>query len=230
MPSREHIAMAAILFVLFGTGCNETLPARDDLNGLVTTSLTMASHREASGQNYLRFFLTVKNNTDETIEEKVISRGTIQIQWIPPVDGDSPGVDPKRTIIISSQNIFRAPSGYDAGTGILKLPSRDSIVYYVSWNMRSNDSTYLPNYWSVIQDNQCLVLYSNGFISPRRVSARQRFIVSASVKLFDRLAILYASPVTLSACFLAPYVREANPATQPCTNVNVVDPCVIIGE
>jgi hypothetical protein len=212
------------------TSCNEQLPVREDLTGLLTTTVSSGFYR-ASGQNYFRFFITVKNRTDETIEERTAFNGTVEVTWLPKTDAESPGVNTKRTLKISSgsNNIFRA-AGYDPATALLRLNPNDSIVFYVTWNMRSNDSSYLPTYWGSISDNQCGVMYYNRESGSRRISKRQKFMVSASIKLFDKLAILYSAPTMVSQCYVASYWFETNSPQNPCTNINGVDPCSVIGE
>lgn len=215
------IMLCALVFL----SCNEELPVREDINNMITTTVTSSFIRESS-QNNLRFYVTVKNNTDETIEERTAFGGTVEVRWMPAPDVESPGVDTKRTLMIGSgsTNIFRAP-GYNQSTAILTLKPNDSIVFYVTWNMRSNDSSYLPRFWTAQPDYQC-----NTDLGLRRITLRQKFLVTASIKMFDKLAVLYSSPTVVSNCFVAPYLRETNPSTNPCTNINIVDPCVIVGE
>jgi hypothetical protein len=218
----------AMLSVLMVTSCNEVLPARDDLNGLFTTSVSSGFYR-TSGVNFIRFFITVKNTTDETIEERADMSGAVSITWIPADAGQKPSVNIQRTIALNKNNIFRA-DGYSASTGMLRIPPNDSVVFVVYWNMRSNDSTYLPAYWSFMIDNQCDVLYADNGVRKRKIYNRQHFSISASVKLFDRLAILHTAPTTVSECYVVAYVLEANPPQNPCVNINVFNPCSRIGE
>jgi hypothetical protein len=205
-------------------GCQELLPPREDLSGLFTLSISSAFHRE-NGQNYVRIYVMVKNKTDETIQERADFQGTVEVTWVPDADVGFPGVDTKRTMHFDGRNLFRAP-GFNAPTGILTLNPNDSIVFYLTWNMRSNDSTYLPKYWGSISDNECNVLYYNDEVGLRRISKRQHFSVSANLKLFDKLAMLFSDQIELSQCYVAAYRAE----TVPCTNINIVDPCKIVGE
>lgn len=216
------------LGVLILTSCNEVLPARDDLNGLFTTSVSSGFYR-SSGVNFIRFFVTIKNTTDETIEERADMSGTVSITWVPADAGQKPAVNIQRTMSLTKNNIFRA-QGYSASTGMLRILPNDSVVFAMYWNMRSNDSSYLPAYWPFVIDNQCDVLYPDNGVRKRKIYTRQNFSVSASVKLFDRLAVLHTAPTTVGECFVVQYVTEMNPPQNACVNINVFNPCSRIGE
>lgn len=224
--SFRTIWFGSMLSIMFFASCNESLPVREDLTRLFSTTVSSGFFR-TNGVNYLRFFVTVKNTSDETIQERASIHGTMDVAWLPSTAGQTGGRDVKRTFTINSTNIFRS-SGYNASTGMLLLPSNDSIVFVVYWNMRSNDSTFLPHLWSFALDNQCDVRYANNVVRNRKVYLRQQFQMSASVKLFDRLAFLYSAPTTVSECYVVEYVSEANPSQNPCTNINIVNPCDLI--
>jgi len=207
--------------------CNESLPVRDDLTGQFSATVLLAFQREGAENNF-RIYITVKNNTDETIEERASFGGTVEIQWIPSMVGEAPPeVNTKRTFSIGNGNIFRA-AGYNRETAMLRLAANDSVVFSVSWNLRTNDSTFLPRYWAVYNDTQCKVRNLNGEISFRRITHRQKFLVSANVKIFNKLAVLYSAPTYLKQCYVAPYKTEVNPPEAPCTNINIFDPCSIV--
>jgi hypothetical protein len=217
------------MVMLAAGGCNESLPVREDQTRLFTARVSSAFHRE-NAQNYIRIFVSIVNRTDEVIEERESISGTVQIEWVPAADVGVPMAERKRTLTLSRGNIFRAPQGYDQNSGKLMIRPNDSIVFFANWNLRSNDSTYLPKFWASFTDGQCGVIYENNEAGRRIITKRQRFLVSASVKLFEKLAVLYTTETNLSSCYVGAYKFETNPPQSPCVNINVFDPCSIVGE
>ncbi len=217
------ISIVLCSIILF-SACEEYLPIREDLSGQVTTSVR-SGYLTENNQMYIRFYLTVKNNLDEVLEGQSAVKGKIQASWVPGKFEDI-NFNPTRTLSFTTYNIFSGSVHYNRVTRKLQLPPNDSIVFYVNWDMKTDDSTYLLDHFPGFVDGECIIIQLNGYPGYRRISNRQKFIVSANVKLFDQLSLLYSQPVTVSHCLVGRYLS----ASGNCKNVNLIDPCTIVGQ
>ncbi len=205
-------------------GCNEGLPVRDDLSSQVTTSLR-SGYVFQSNRSYLRFYLTVKNDLDETLEGEAAIRGTIVVTWLPTLN-DNGDFNKNRTFRITKDDIFSGIKNFNALTGRLSIPPGDSIVFFANWDMMTDDSTYLTNHFQVHQESGCDVIYSDLSTGKRRISDRQKFMFTASIKLFDQLAVMNTAPVTTSQCVVVSYMHEGG----NCPDINKFNPCTLVGQ
>ncbi len=208
--------------------CNETLPLREDLSNLVTIKVRSlyytTSHSILTGA--IRTLITVTNNTDETLDDVAAMTGTVEITWTPRKEEEGL-FNHTRTLKLTSNDIFFAKN-FNRTTKRLTLDPGDSVVMYIDWNLKTNDSTYILDYCSAQFDNQCFVsLLGVGGRVPRRISLRQNFLVKADIKLFDRLAVLYIQNVRLSHCFMFQHGGELNKALglPDCVDFIKFDPC-----
>lgn len=233
MACKVRTYLRYVLFALalscFGA-CNETLPVRDDVTNLVTTSIRSSyettSHSSATGQ--IRLFITMVNGTDETLEDVAQISGAMEITWLVPKD-IQPMVDISRSIKLSSNNIFYARR-FNRLSNRLTVDPNDSVVLSVVWNLKSNDSTYLLKYFPVVEDQKCNVSTS-GSIGPRRITLPQHFSVKASMRLFDKLSVFYAQEISIKHCIMVGHNGEANFYPRPpCTDFTQFDPCYEIGQ
>ena len=206
------------------SACEESMPVKDDLSHQVTASMR-SGYITQSNQMYLRFYLTVKNDLDEVLEGPGAVKGTLQVTWVPKKNEEI-RFNPVRTLSFTSDDIFSGLAHYDRQNGKLQLPPKDSIVFFVNWNMKTDDSTYLMNYFPGFTDGGCSVIQLDGYPGYRRISDRQKFVVSASVKLYDQLSVIYAQPLTVSHCLVGRYISAA----ANCKDVNLIDPCTIVGQ
>lgn len=212
--------------------CNENLPVREDLGNLVTTKIRTSyftkSHSNATGS--LRVYVTVVNNSDETLEDVVRLTGVIEITWII-AKNIAPLVELTGTVQLNPNNIFYAKQ-YNTQTRRLILDPKDSLIVFTDWNLKSDDGTYLFQYFPATRDSQCYV--SRGELpgyAPRSITLPQKFKVSANIKIFDKLAVLYAQPMSVKHCFMVSHAGEApNPPFPPCTDFTQFDPCFVIGQ
>lgn len=70
------------------SACNESLPVREDIASLVTIGLSsryyVVPNSDVSGAaGQLQFFVTIKNNTDDVLEDVARLEGTMEITWVP---------------------------------------------------------------------------------------------------------------------------------------------------
>ncbi|MFA5833480.1 MAG: hypothetical protein WDA22_08385 [Bacteroidota bacterium] len=177
------------------------------------------------GRMYLRFYLTVKNNLDETLDGVNAIKGTIQVQWIPKANDDG-NFSKIKTFTIGQSDIFRGLSLLNTLNGKLRIPPNDSIVFYVNWDLKTDDGTFLTNRMPSFVDNQCNIIQMNGYPGKRRISGREKFLFSANIRLYDQLSVLYMQPVTTTQCIVGPY-SWIDPS---CRDLNLVNPCSVIGK
>jgi hypothetical protein len=212
--------------------CNESLPARDDMSHLLSVKVRSkyysVPNSNAAGQ--IQLFVTVKNNMDETLDDVVRMDGTLEITWVPKKE-DSPNFTLKRTIKLSRSNIDYAKR-YNPLSQRLTLEPMDSVVLSVLWNLKTDDSTYLMMYFPAVQEPSCYVFQIGNPPGLRRISAAQNFHVAASIKIFDRMAVLAAESIVVRHCVKGPDGGEANGSLKlpPCPDFTKVDPCSVIGQ
>jgi hypothetical protein len=223
MIDRAVIAVV-VCSSLFFSACEESIPARDDLSHQVNASVRSGYITE-NNQMYLRFYLTVTNRLDEVLDGQSAVKGTIQISW-QPGKYEEITFNPTRKLSFTADNIFSGIAHYNRQTGKLRLPPNDSIVFYVNWDMKTDDSTYLMNHFPGFVDAECAVIQLDGYLGYRRISNRQQFVVSANIKLYDQLSVLYSQPMTVSHCLVGRY----RSASDNCKNLNLIDPCTIVGQ
>lgn len=219
------------VFSVFCTSCNENIPLREDLSNLITVKVT-STYFTKSRSNFIgsiRTFIIVTNNTDETIDDIATMAGSMEIVWEPPKEEER-RFNRTRSFKLGTNNIFYAKN-FNLQTKRLTLGPQDSVVLFVDWNLKTNDSTFIPNYFNYVNDPKCFVSQpSIPYGVPRRISTRQKFMVKADVKMFDRLSVLYIQQINLSHCFMFPHNGEVNELLHlpPCADFTITDPCTVI--
>ena len=167
---------------------------------------------------------------DETLEDIARLDGTMSITWIPPI-GEKGNYTNTRTVPLTRSNLFYAKS-YNPVTRKLILAPNDSVVLGFIWNLKTDDSTNLFLHMTEVTEPSCIV-YRDGLPpSNRRFTSRQKFTVAASVKIFDRLVVLNALPVTVQYCIKERDRGEANKdlGLPSCNDLSKFDPCSLTGQ
>jgi len=228
------IIYCCLIFV----SCNESLPVHEDLSNLVTTNVrsryyTLSSSKKSGA---LQLFITMVNNSDETLDDIVQLNGSVEVSWQPSVE-ENQNFTKTRTIKLSRNNIMYAKS-YDRISHRLRVEPKDSIVLNAYWNFKTDDSTDLLMHFPTVNDPGCYVKSTEFPPNPddpiviiqRRISLPQRFVVSANIKYFDKLAAAYSVPVTIKQCVMATHFGEENSklGLPPCVDFSNVDPCTVI--
>lgn len=233
--------VAGKLFVLliigqfYMMGCRENLPIKEDISDLITVKLRSqyetVSHSRTAGS--VRLFVTIVNKTEETLDDTAPISGRFEVVWQVSKD-NAPTFDITRTLPMSTGNIFYAKN-FNTQTQRLSIDPNDSLVLSVVWNLRTNDSTYLLPLFPWAEDQtECHVsmpLESSPVL--RRITTPQWFTVKAHVKIFDRLSILYAAPMSIRHCIMVPHngeVTDPAPPYKKCTDLIHFDPCAVIGQ
>lgn len=215
-------------------GCRENLPLKEDISDFVTVQLRSqyetVSHSRFAGS--VRLFVTVVNKTEETLDDVALISGRFQVDWQVSKD-NAPSFDITRTLPISSESILYAKN-FNRLTKRLVIDPNDSIVLSVVWDLKTNDSTYLLPLFPWTEDQTDCHVNMPLEMSPvlRRITTPQRFTVSANVKLFDRLSLISAAPMSIRHCIMVPHngeVTEPAPPYKKCTDLTHFDPCALIG-
>lgn len=214
-------------------GCQELLPPREDPHEYFKTKLideydVFYPDNPVYRRNQVIIFLRIINNLDDVVQDYIDVSGNVVISWqIPPGDNQY-GLDPQRTIPVSAANIISA-KGYDRTTGILTFAPNDTIVLACAWNFVTNDSSNLMGKFQQQTDYACQVIDAPGHTAYRRVTTKQKFSVSASVRLSKRTSTFYFEETMISRCFVVPYLAPMRqPDGHDCVRENAIDPCSLI--
>jgi len=230
----RHIFFVIVIFVTM-VSCNETLPIREDISHLVSTTILakyyVVPNSTVTGEpGQLQIFLSIKNNMDEVLDDIARLDGTMEITWLP-IEGDQRNFTTKRTMKLSRTNIHYAKQ-YNPISRKLTIVPNDSVVLSVIWDLKTDDSTYLLMHFEPVNEPTCYVFRANGPPWRRRFSRAQRYLVTANIKIFDRMAVLVAKPLTTRHCIKGLDRGEANVSLglPPCADLSIVDPCTLIGQ
>ena len=225
------IIQGLFIGMIFTAGCRENLPVKEDISRQVTvyvrSQYETVSHSRFAGS--VRLYVTVVNRTEETLDDIAPISGRFEIKWQVPKD-DAPRFDITRTILISPGNIFYAKQ-FNTQTKRLTIDPNDSVVLSVVWDLKTNDNTYLLPFFPWEEDRtECHVMLGSSTVL-RRITTPQWFTLKANVKIFDRLSVLYAAPMSIRHCIMLPHNGEVTaPPYKPCTDLIHFDPCVVIGQ
>lgn len=227
------IIQGLFIGMIVTAGCRENLPVKEDISDQVTvyvrSQYETVSHSRFAGS--VRLYVTVVNRTEETLDDIAPISGRFEVEWQVPKD-NAPRFDITRTMLISPGNIFYAKQ-FNAQTKRLAIDPNDSVVLSVVWNLKTNDSTYLLPFFPWEEDRtECHVNIGSSTVL-RRITTPQWFTLKANVKIFDRLSVLYAAPMSIRHCIMLPHngeVQEPAPPYKKCTDLIQFDPCVVIGQ
>lgn len=232
-PVKYVAFLSAVSIIAVLCGCQETLPLRDDPTDYFSVTMSgsydvLYPKNPVAQRNQYMVVMSVVNRFDEVIEGRLEVSGALRIEWMVPKDAPLTKSEPVRTLTVTPSNIIRA-AGLDRTTGVLTFAPGDTIVIACAWNYRSNDSTDLFGLFQQLIDYHCLVADSPNHTAYRRVTTRQRFKLSGSVKLTGRTSAFYAAPVFVEQCFVVPYFTPTpQPDGHDCLNENGIDPCKLI--
>jgi hypothetical protein len=168
--------------------------------------------------------MIVRNNSDETIQARAAIAGTIRIEWLIPLEVTG-NIVKTRTDKLDMRSIYGARQ-YEPSTGLITLASGDSITLYYSWNLKMDDSTWLPYNpaFNAMRKRDDYKYYGNYCYigTPRFFFARQAYRVQVSVRIFDQTGILYPSDLTFSSCYIYPFAGSAL-SSDPCELITIPD-------
>ncbi len=172
--------------------CQEDLPPYRDPSEVFEGHI-QGLYVLSAQENAAWIFITVKNTFDETLEAPAVIGGTLRI-----VSSRYP--DYRKTLSLNKSHIINA-RGYDPTTGVLRIDSGDSIRLGYAWNFIDDNGrdlrTQVFQYWG---DTTCRALN-------RRISYQETFLLSAEVKVFDKIPALSIGMTNFSMCHVNIWVN-----------------------
>lgn len=174
--SQRLVALTLSLSSLLAVSCQESLPvytAPANILAAEVVSIEQLNDRQAPpGAQAVRVLLSIENRHDEVFFDSVDIRGMIRFSW-----------DRKRTrgrmLSIAERNLKNRD--LIVHRRLLLVPGQ-RIFFEVIWNMKSDDSLYLPSEMNFAEarKRQC---YYNVICADPEV-----FTAEASLKVFNSLA------------------------------------------
>lgn len=166
--------------VLLVEGCKEALPvysAPTNILALTVSSIEQLTDRHAPPNHQMvRIIISCENTHDEVFYDSVDIKGSLRIWW-------KRRPSRFRTIYLTSAN-FREKNLLNKGK-LLIVPGQ-SVSLETYWNMKSDDSLYLPTEMNFffLRRRQCA--YNIACSDP------EEFVVESSLNLYDRLGYIIA--------------------------------------
>jgi len=188
---RELLAVVLLGFVTAASlSCGEDLPPYKDPSDVFEGQIR-GSYTLSAAENAAWIFITIKNHFDETLEAPAVIGGTLRI-----VPERYP--DYRRTVSLSKSHIISA-RGYNASTGILRIDAGDSIRLGYPWNFIDDNGRDLrTQVFQYRADTSC---------PGRRIANQETFVLSAEVKVFDKVPALSISLTNFSVCHVNMWVN-----------------------
>ena len=163
--------------------CKEPLPAYRDPTDLFSGVLRIGYLYGTPPANIFRVQMVVFNDFDETFEGRTFFEGTIEI-----VLARKPEV--KKTFFLSVDNLIQGR--YNAGSRVLTFNPRDSVRLGVHWEFIDDRGVDLrETEFSYRSDPTC---------PGRRIAREEAFLVSGTLKLYDRTGEIKFGPVLFPIC------------------------------
>lgn len=196
---------AVMKYVLIGFTllcCDEDLPPRGDPDNLVSCSIEAyyagAPNDETVLNNVYRFYVTLRNNYDETLQGYGLFTGSLDIIW---------EKDPscRKTVRFDKSMIVdNRRYVYDADQNILTLDPRHDITFFFEWDWTIDNGDTLPwKHFDMVRDNDCPKYWwargdhrkwPSGYTLPRW-SSKNTFQIRANLKVFREFSVSYAPPL-----------------------------------
>jgi hypothetical protein len=181
--------------------CNEHLPSYTDPGNALVLTLEGRYILTRSG-NYMRVDFIMTNNFDETLQAQpaIQGRGSITLKRDTTLH---------RSFTLSPSNIVQ---GYDPQTGLLTIDPGESVRFRFEWSFVDDRGVSLP---------QTVFVYHPDPTCPgRAIAYNETFILTGSLKVFDRIPTTSAGPMEFSLCYVTAYVPP-----NACPPINTDLPC-----
>lgn len=193
--------IALLFFGIFFFGCYEDLPLRSDPTNIFSGQLTNV-YRYKPGQNGIYIIASIANNFDETISGKVIFNGTLQIEWVIPIDRVG-NITTSRTVKLTTLNmdIIHAKN-YNTAKNELTFEPHDTIKIGYLWDFKFDDGTdarTVQAFWEGQKNIGC-GNYVGLNETPRMVYPSHEFKVNCKLQVFDKLSFMYFPEVNINTC------------------------------
>ena len=180
--------------------CDEELPPRGDPDNLITSKLVAqyngAPNNTSILSNGYDFYVTIKNNYDETLQGYGLFGGGLEIIW-----EENPNY--RKTVHFDKSMIMDTRRyKYDPVENIVTMDPGDELTFFYRWDFVTDDGDTLPwKHFTMTRDDQCPIFrwiphakYPSGFTFPRWYS-KNTFQIRASIKVFREFSVSYAPSV-----------------------------------
>lgn len=184
---RVAVGLLAACRSVIVLSCQESLPVYvkpTNILALEVSTVEQLNDRAASPADHqvVRFVVSCENTHDEVYYDSVDIRGSLRIWW-------KRKPQRYRTIYLTAEN-FR-DKGLVRNEKLLIVPGQ-TVSLEAMWNLRSDDSLYLPTEMNFAFLRRRVCGYNIACADP------EEFVVEASLNLFDRLGYISAPPVIFS--------------------------------
>jgi hypothetical protein len=177
---------ALITCAAFSLNCHEALPVfmfPQNIIGLHVASVEQLSDRVAFPDHQtVHFVLIGENIFDEVFWDSVDFKGSMRIWW-------KRKPDRYRTIYLTEKNLFNRAIVHNRK--MLLVPG-GQFRMDAYWNLKSDDSLYLPGQMNFTNIGQRFCDYNIACSDP------EEFIVEASLNVYDRLGYITAPAKSFS--------------------------------
>lgn len=185
-----------VIVTALSLSCKEPLPTYKDPSEVFSGVLRIGYLYGTPPANIFSVQLVIVNDFDETFEGRTLFEGTIEI-----VLARKPDV--KKTFFLSVENLIQGR--YNAGSRVLTFNPRDSVRLGIYWGFIDDQGVDL---------RETEFTYSTDRACPRRKIARQEtFLVSGTLKLYDRTGEIKFGPVVFPLCYVL------NPRVEGCVTI-----------
>lgn len=181
---------------LLGLSCNESLPVYSpptNILALRVSTIEQLSDRAAPppSRQAVRIVFTGQNIHDEVFQDSIDIKGSVRIWW-------KRKPQRFRTMYLAEAN-FKEKNLISSGK-LLLVPGQQ-ITLETIWNLKSDDSVYLPN------DMNYRNLRSRPFCGPNlKCADPEEFIVEAAASIYNRIGYISAPPASFvfiaKTCYL----------------------------
>jgi hypothetical protein len=205
---RIIIIVAIIVVWRYGSGCDESLPQREE-PARVFTATVSGVYLYRIDVNAIGVTLNVVNTFDETLQARLSIDGNVDIQW---------NRSPEYRVSIPLSKFTLIHSGIiDQQTRILTLDPGDSLIFYTVWDLVTDDTVFIPGMFDYNVEQTCLTPTGSLKVS----KGKETFDFSGSVKIMDRTGYTIISQSHFDLCYYATYYVEpkqcpGNLAGMPC--------------
>lgn len=191
LPLKNFLRIIFFFFICFGvlvgSGCDESLPPRDNPDILFKGDIS-CTYIYSDKENDCRFLIDVTNIYDETIQDTALVQGTIEV---------SLKRDPQyhKTIHLSLQN-FLGPFVYDTLRNLFTIDPEKKATFSATWNFVDDNQVDLTTTIFTYQvDTTCPF---------RTISQTETFIVKGSIQIVNRGGITSFGPKEFKTFYITP--------------------------
>ncbi len=198
------VVAAAGLIVNILSGCDESLPPRNDPDELFAARIS-GHYIYSATNNGVGVTLSIVNTFDETFQETAVLDGYVRFTW-----QRNPAL--RKTVSIQGLQLTYARN-YDRRTGLLTIDPGDSVTFFYFWDMTSDDGVFLPRSFSYQPYTRCLNLMIQ--------DETEYFTLIGMVRMFEKTGITKFGPTEFKLCsYGTPYIDvrgcPGSPAGAPC--------------